>query len=57
MKVRELIHELNKISDMELEVRTEGCDCWGDVGSVDVKEFVDGSFCLLSRSVGNDGNL
>lgn len=36
MKVSELIEAL-KTMPPELEVNTEGCDCYGDVGRVELK--------------------
>lgn len=36
MTVAELITELQKMPP-DLEVTTEGCDCYGDVGSVEVQ--------------------
>jgi hypothetical protein len=34
MTVKELIQELSKCNQ-DAEVETEGCDCYGDVGSVE----------------------
>jgi len=36
MNVQELIDALEKIEDKTLEVSTEGCDCIGDTGSVEL---------------------
>lgn len=33
MKIKDLIIELQKYPE-DLEVKTEGCDCWGDVSGV-----------------------
>lgn len=38
MNVKELIAELEKIEDWGLEVTTAGCDCDGNVASVEVRE-------------------
>ena len=40
MTARELIAALQKLSEAELDlnVSTEGCDCFGDVGTVEVGE-------------------
>jgi hypothetical protein len=45
MTVAELIKELEKVENKTVRVRTEGCDCYGDVASV---EF-DGTVCRLER--------
>lgn len=34
MNVRELIEKLEAVKNKDLEVRTEGCDCYGDVADV-----------------------
>lgn len=50
MKVKDLIVELQK-QDPEAEVLTEGCDCIGDVGSVEEFPPDKGETAiLLSRS-------
>lgn len=38
MRVKHLIEELSKC-DPEMEVQTEGCDCYGDTVSVKVLEY------------------
>ena len=35
MNVRELIQELQKVEDKEVEVESEGCDCEGTVSAVE----------------------
>lgn len=46
MNIEQLIAALEEIEDKSTEVFTEGCDCWGDVNSVEV---VDGTL-LICRS-------
>lgn len=51
MKVAKLIARLQEIvaadpDVSEMEVRTEGCDCYGDVGNVSVED----DFLVLYRS-------
>lgn len=45
MTVAELLRHLHEMPP-DLEVCTEGCDCWGDVGAVVVSDGV----VLLKRS-------
>ncbi len=43
MKVYQLIAALTTLPDkvqLNYEVSTEGCDCWGDVGHLDVRSDV-----------------
>jgi hypothetical protein len=56
MKVKELIELLQALPDSkkEVEVKTEGCDCIGDVYAIDFRW----DRLLLRRSEGGvDGNL
>jgi hypothetical protein len=44
--VKELIEELNKIENKDLEVKTEGCDCYGDwSGNIEIVE----DYILIER--------
>ena len=47
MTVQQLIDALAAIEDKTREVITEGCDCNGDLGSVEVY----GSYVYLNRTV------
>lgn len=49
MKVKELIAELQKL-DPELEVSTEGCDCYGDTAKVSVQHEGGETYVLIERS-------
>lgn len=40
MKVKELIEKLKAFPD-DLEVWTEGCDCYGDIGEVEIAQSED----------------
>lgn len=47
LTVAELIEALLEIENQDLPVYTEGCDCWGDAGSVSLNE--DGRSVLIER--------
>ena len=49
MTVQQLIDALTEIEDKTREVMTEGCDCVGDLGSVEVTD----SYVYLNRTVTN----
>jgi hypothetical protein len=50
LTVKELLEALAKF-DPELEIWTEGCDCYGDVGSVDLLRVnADETVVLLART-------
>ena len=52
MTVKELIEKL-KTFDPEYEVRTEGCDCYGDVGYVVEIEYGGGKVAGIMRTDGD----
>lgn len=52
MTLNELITALKRFKkthpeSADMEIRTEGCDCWGDVDRVEPRE----SIVLLARSI------
>lgn len=49
MTVQELIHALTDMPP-EREIRTEGCDCWGDAVEVMKSEDGDTPVVLITRS-------
>lgn len=51
MNVARLIEKLQKF-DPELEVITEGCDCFGDAHDVFQDEFGEGDRVLITREGG-----
>jgi len=51
MNVKDLMEALAKF-DPDLEIETEGCDCWGDVAGVAQQELRDGPELLIFRSDG-----
>lgn len=51
MKVKDLIKLLNNV-DKDLDVFTEGCDCYGDVTGITIKGGIKDKYILITRTGG-----